>query len=272
MRENRKIKILLISISLIFLVVMLIFPLLFVIGSALSQGVSAYLAAISSPAVLSALKLTVFTTLLTLLVNTVFGLSAVWLLFHYQFRGKSILATIIDLPFTISPVVVGLMLVLTFGKQGWLFPLLHVAGVQVLFAFPAIFLATIFVTLPFISREVLPTLEARGNEEEQAAAILGAGTWEIFRKITLPDIKYPLIYGIVLTSARALGEYGAVSVVSGNLIGKTVTLPLQINVFYDNYQVTAAFAVASLLVMIAVLILIARNIIEHKGDKNVRRT
>ncbi|XOQ36142.1 MAG: Sulfate ABC transporter permease subunit CysW [Lactococcus sp.] len=247
-----------------FLVIMLILPLIFVLTTAFSDGVKTYLSAITNPYSLAALKLTLFTTILTIIVNVIFGISAIWLIFNYQFHGKSVLLSLIDLPFAISPVVVGLFYVLTFGRIGWLFPLIEILGIKIVFAVPAVVLVTIFVTLPFITREVLPVLEARGNEEEQAAAIFGASTFKIFSKITLPHIKWPLLYGLVLTTARALGEYGAVSVVSGNLRGQTVTVPLQVEMLYNEYQFSASYAVASLLVILAIIILIIRNIIEHK--------
>jgi sulfate transport system permease protein len=268
-KHRRKSETVLILTAIFFLMVMLIFPLIFVVTAALSEGLQVYLTAITSPYSLAALKLTVLTTILTIIVNILFGLAAVWLIFNYQFRGKNLLLSLIDLPFAISPVVVGLFYVLTFGRIGWLFPLVKLFDVKIVFAVPAVVLVTIFVTLPFITREVLPVLETRGNEEEQAAAIFGASTYTIFRKITLPHIKWPLLYGLVLTTARALGEYGAVSVVSGNLRGQTVTVPLQVEMLYNEYQFSASYAVASLLVMLAIIILIIRNVIEHNTTETL---
>lgn len=265
MRKKTLTQYLLIAIAIIFLVIMLILPLFFVLTSALSNGFNAYLEAISDEYTLKALKLTLITTLVTIIVNVIFSLSAIWLLFNYQFKGKNILMSIIDIPFAISPIVVGLFYVLTFGRIGWLFPIVNFLGVKIIFALPAVILVTIFVTLPFMTREVIPVLEARGNDEEQAAAIFGASASTIYRKITLPHIKWPLIYGLVLTTARALGEYGAVSIVSGNLRGKTVTVPLQVELLYNEYQFSASYAVASILVIIAIVILIIRNVVEYRG-------
>lgn len=264
MRKKTLTQYLLITIAIVFLVIMLILPLFFVITSALSNGFNAYLEAISDEYTLKALKLTLITTLVTIIVNVVFSLAAIWLLFNYQFKGKNILMSIIDIPFAISPIVVGLFYVLTFGRIGWLFPLINFLGIKIIFALPAVILVTIFVTLPFMTREVIPVLEARGNDEEQAAAIFGASASTIYRKITLPHIKWPLIYGLVLTTARALGEYGAVSIVSGNLRGKTVTVPLQVELLYNEYQFSASYAVASILVIIAIVILIIRNVVEYR--------
>ncbi|GFH39921.1 sulfate ABC transporter permease subunit CysW [Lactococcus insecticola] len=266
MKKQNLVKYLLIGIAVAFLVIMLILPLIFVVTSSLSNGVKAYFSAITDKYTLEALKLTLLTTILTIIVNLFFGIMSTWLIFNYKFRGKSILLSLIDIPFAISPVVVGLFYVLTFGRIGWLFPLVDFLGIQIVFAVPAIVLVTIFVTLPFITREVLPVLETRGNEEEQVAAMFGASSFRIFRKITLPHIKWPLAYGLVLTTARALGEYGAVSVVSGNLRGKTVTVPLQVEMLYNEYQFSSSYAVASLLVIIAVIILIIRNIIESSAQ------
>ena len=204
---------------------------------------------------------------ITVVVNTIFGLYAAWLITKFTFRGKKIISTLIDLPLTISPIIAGLIFVLTFGRQSFLYPYLEKLGIQIIFAVPGIVLATIFVTFPFISREIIPVLTAAGNDEEEAAALMGANGFQIFSQITLPHIRWALLYGIVLCSARAMGEFGAVSVLSGHLRGLTNTMPLYIELLYQAFDFTGAFAMSSILVIMAVIILILRNILEHRGNK-----
>ncbi|MCC8161815.1 MAG: sulfate ABC transporter permease subunit, partial [Lachnospiraceae bacterium] len=214
-----------------------------------------------------AILLTIEVTVLTVIFNTIFGVFASWLITRFQFRGKKIISTLIDLPLTVSPIIAGLIYVLTFGRQSALYPYLKEAGIQIIFAVPGIVLATIFVTFPFVSREIIPVLTAKGTDEEEAAALMGAGGFRIFREITFPHIKWSLLYGIVLCSARAMGEFGAVSVLSGHLRGKTNTMPLYIELLYQGYDFTGAFAVSAILVLMAVIILILRSILERKGKK-----
>jgi sulfate transport system permease protein len=200
-------------------------------------------------------------------INTIFGIFAAWTITKFQFKGKKIISTLIDLPLTISPIIAGLIYVLTFGRQSSLYPFLHSHGIDIIFAVPGIVLATVFVTFPFISRELIPVLTAQGTDEEEAAALMGAGGFRIFREITFPHIKWALLYGIVLCTARAMGEFGAVSVLSGHLRGKTNTMPLYIELLYQGYDFTGAFAISSILVIMAVIILVLRNILEYKGKK-----
>ena len=203
------------------------------------------------------------------IVNTIFGITAAWLITKYSFKGKKMLSTFIDLPVTVSPIIAGLIYVLTFGRQSILYPILDSYGIQIIFAVPGIVLATIFVTFPFISRELIPVLTAQGTDEEEAAAIMGASTFTIFRKVTFPHIKWALLYGIVLCTARAMGEFGAVSVLSGHLRGKTNTLPLYIELLYQGYDFTGAFAASSILVVLAIIVLILRLVIEKRGQKEL---
>ena len=257
----------LILLSAAFLAVMLLLPLVYIVVTALRQGIGAYLAAISDRYAVRAAVLTIEATLWAVAVNTVFGLCAAWCLTKFAFRGKKVISTLIDLPVTVSPIIAGLIYVLTFGRQSFLYPILDGMGIQIIFAVPGIILATIFVTFPFISRELIPVLTAQGTDEEEAAALMGAGTFTIFRKVTLPHIKWALLYGIVLCTARAMGEFGAVSVLSGHLRGKTNTLPLYIELLYQGYDFTGAFAASSILVILAVLVLILRVWLERRGGK-----
>jgi len=261
---NKTVKYLLISLATIFIAIMLILPLVTVIVYALRAGAKAYLEAITDEYAIKALQLTLFTCAVTLLVNTIFGLFAAWAITKFRFPGKQILTTLIDIPFSISPIIAGLVFIVIFGRIGWAYPLLEKWDIKVVFAVPGIVLATIFVTFPFISRELIPLMNASGSDEEEAAALMGAGGFTIFRKVTLPHIKWGLLYGVILCIARALGEFGAVSVVSGHLRGKTNTLPLHVEILFNEFHLTAAFSVASILVVIAVIILILRNIIEYK--------
>ena len=257
----------LIIISAVFLTVMLLLPLIYIVVTALRQGFAAYAAAVTDSYALKAAVLTIRATLWAVAVNTLFGLCAAWCLTKFAFRGKKIISTLIDLPVTVSPIIAGLIYVLTFGRQSFLYPFLESAGIRIIFAVPGIVLATIFVTFPFISRELIPVLTAQGTDEEEAAALMGAGAWTIFRKVTLPHIKWALLYGIVLCAARAMGEFGAVSVLSGHLRGKTNTLPLYIELLYQGYDFTGAFAASSILVILAVVILALRVWLERPGDK-----
>ena len=267
--ESPRIKWTLIIISMAFLILMLGFPLAVILTEALKNGIDAYFNAISDAYTMKAIKLTVIATIAAVVLNTIFGVFAAWAITKFKFKGKNILTTLIDLPFAISPIIAGLVFVLTFGRGGLLTDIINVFGIKVVFATPGIILATIFVTFPFIAREIIPLMNAQGKEEEEAAAMMGASGFKIFRKITLPNIKWGLMYGIILCIARAMGEFGAVSVVSGHIRGKTNTLPLHIEILYNEYQFSAAFAVASILVIIAIVILILRNIIEWKSKREV---
>mgnify|MGYP002673196061 FL=1 len=251
---------------------MLVVPLISVMASALKEGIGFYLKAISTEYVLSALKVTLIATSIAVLVNTFFGIWAAWLLTRFSFKGKQILATIIDIPFSISPVIVGLAYLMTFGRLGWFYPAIRAindffgTNIRITFAVPGVVLATIFVTFPFVSREIIPVLNAQGKDEEEAAALMGASGFTIFRKITLPQMKWGLIYGIILCTARALGEFGAVNALSKTR-GETFTLPLEIDALYmsgTDSSITAAFAVSSILVIIALIILFIRNIVERR--------
>lgn len=253
---------LLITISLLFVFLMLVMPLMTILSEALGAGWQVYLRAISDTYAMKALQLTLTATVLAVIINSIFGLFAAWALTRYSFPGKNLLITLIDIPFAVSPVIAGLIFILTFGRLGWLYPLLSELDVKIVFATPGIILATIFVTFPFVTRELIPLLEARGTDEEQAAALMGAKAFTIFRKITFPHIRWALLYSVILCTARAMGEFGAVSVVSGHLRGKTNTLPLHVEILYNEFQFRSAFGVASLLVVAAIILLIARNIVE----------
>jgi sulfate transport system permease protein len=251
-----------------FLFVMLVMPLCLVIFASLKNGWNVYWEAVSDRYAISALRLTVISTVVAVAANTVFALFVSWLVTRFDFKGKKTLMTLIDIPFTVSPVIAGLIFILMFGRIGWAYPLLKKYGIEIVFAMPGIILAVIFVTFPFVARELIPVLNARGRGEEEAAALMGAGGLTIFRKITLPNIKWALLYGVILCSARAMGEFGAVSALSGHLRGKTNTLPLHVEVLYNDFKKTQAFAVSSLLVILAVLVLVARNIVEYRGKKD----
>ncbi len=262
------VKWLLIGISAMFLALMLVLPLIYVLTTAFREGWTAYTKVITDKYAVSAVRLTLQATAAALVVNTVFGLFAAWCITRFRFRGKKLLSTFIDLPLTLSPVIAGLIYVLTFGRQSALYPLLQRCGISVIYAVPGIVLATVFVTFPFISREIIPVLTAAGTEEEEAAVLMGANGWTIFRKVTFPHIKWALLYGMVLCTARAMGEFGAVSVLSGHLRGKTNTMPLYIELLYQGYDFTGAFAMSSILVLMAVLILILRSVLEVLGRKD----
>ena len=273
--KNNTIKYLLITISLLFVGIMLVLPLIAIIINSLQKGWAFYIKSLTDKYVLSALKVTIIATISALIINTFFGITAAWLLTKFSFRGKHILATLIDIPFSISPVIAGLAFIMTFGRMGWAAPYItalnkfFVLDIKIVFAIPGVILATVFVTFPFISREIVPILNAQGKDEEEAAALMGADGFTIFRKITLPHIKWGLLYGIILCTARALGEFGAVNALS-KARGGTFTLPLEIDALYlsgSSESITAAFAVSSLLVLISIIILIIKNIVEHKSAK-----
>jgi len=264
---SKVVKVILITVSILFLFIMLIMPMAVLVTYALRNGWEAYKKAIFDPYTIKALWLTLTATFAAVLVNTVFGLFAAWTITKFKFRGKQLLTTLIDIPFAISPVIAGLVFILTFGRIGWAYDYMKAIDIKIVFAVPGIILATIFVTFPFISRELIPVLNAQGTDEEEAAALMGASGFKIFRKITFPHIKWALLYGIVLCTARAMGEFGAVSVISGHLRGKTNTLPLDVEILYNEFKLSSAFAVSSILVIMAVIILILRNIIEYKAKR-----
>ncbi|MGN0182617.1 MAG: sulfate ABC transporter permease subunit CysW [Candidatus Ornithomonoglobus sp.] len=261
------VKWILIGISVVFVFLFLVLPLYTVITEALKQGWDTYKTAVTDEYTISAIKLTIEATVIALVINTIFGLFAAWAITKFRFRGKKALTTFIDIPVTISPIIAGLVFILTFGRQSILYPYLQQWGIKIVFAVPGIVLATMFVTFPFISRELIPVLEAQGTDEEEAAALMGAKGLMIFRRITFPHIKWAFIYGVVLCAARAMGEFGAVSVLSGHLRGKTNTLPLHVEILFNEFKYVPAFAVSSILVIMAVLILIIRSVIEYRGKK-----
>ena len=266
-KKNNIIKYVLIAVSILFVGIMLVLPLIAIITNSLQKGWTFYIRSLTDKYVLSALKITVIATMSALIINTFFGIAAAWLLTKFSFRGKHILATLIDIPFSISPVIAGLAFIMTFGRMGWAAPYIEhlnkffVLDIKIVFAIPGVILATVFVTFPFISREIVPILNAQGKDEEEAAALMGADGFTIFRKITLPQIKWGLLYGIILCTARALGEFGAVNALS-KARGKTFTLPLEIDALYlsgSSESIVSAFAVSSLLVIISIFILIIKN-------------
>lgn len=272
-KSKKRVKYLLITVTVLFIVLMLVVPLISVISNSLAEGFSFYIKSITTEYVKSALLVTLLATVVAVIVNTIFGICAAWLLTKFSFKGKHILATLIDIPFSISPVIVGLSYLMTFGRLGWFYPVIRAINmhfgtdVRVAFAIPGVVLATVFVTFPFVSREIIPVLNVQGKDEEEAAALMGAKGFTIFRKITLPHMKWGLIYGIILCTARALGEFGAVNALSKTR-GETFTLPLEIDALYmsgTRTSITSAFAVSSILVILAIIILFARNIIEHSS-------
>ncbi|MBI5781266.1 MAG: sulfate ABC transporter permease subunit CysW [Rhodocyclales bacterium] len=256
----------LIALALAFFGLFLLLPLAAVFVEALRKGWAVYLAALVEPDALAALKLTLLAAAIAVPLNLVFGVAAAWAIAKFSFRGKALLLTLIDLPFSISPVVAGLGLVLLFGGSGWFGAWLAAHEVKVLFAVPGIVLATVLVTFPFVARELVPLMQAQGREEEEAAVVLGASGWRTFWHVTLPNVKWGLLYGVILTNARAMGEFGAVSVVSGHIRGQTTTLPLHVEILYNEYQFSAAFAVASLLALLALVTLVVKHAIERRGD------
>ncbi|UMR30810.1 sulfate ABC transporter permease subunit CysW [Massilia sp. MB5] len=258
----------LIAVALTFLTLFLFVPLVAVFAEALKKGWETYVHAIVEDDAISAIKLTLLTAAIAVPLNLIFGVAASWCIAKFEFRGKSLLLTLIDLPFSVSPVISGLIYVLLFGAQGWFGPWLQEHDIKILFAVPGIVLATIFVTFPFVARELIPLMQAQGNEEEEAAVVLGASGWQTFFRVTLPNIKWGLLYGVILCNARAMGEFGAVSVVSGHIRGETNTLPLQVEILYNEYNFAAAFAVASLLALLALVTLALKTFIEWRLHEN----
>lgn len=268
--EPRPLQWLLIGIALLFLAVMLVIPLAAVFAEALKGGWRLYLASLSDPEALSAVKLTLLTAAIVVPVNAVLGVAMAWLLTRFDFRGKQLLTTLLDLPFSVSPVVAGLMFVLLFGAHTALGGWLEAHGIQIIFAVPSIILATLFVTFPFVAREIIPLMQAQGDSEEQAALILGANGWQMFWRVTLPNIKWALLYGVILTNARAMGEFGAVSVVSGHIRGETNTIPLLVEIFYNEYNFVGAFALSSILALLAIATLAIQDILTKIQQKKHR--
>ena len=269
--ESAPIRWLLTGIALLFLTLFLFLPLAVVFSQALSKGLAAYLTAISDPDTRSAIRLSLLAVVIAVPLNVLFGLAAAWAIARFEFIGKSVLITLIDLPLAVSPVIAGLIYVLVFGAQGWLGPWLAAHDIKIIFAVPGIVLATVFITVPFVARELIPLMQSQGSDQEQAARVLGAGGWTIFRRITLPNIRWGLLYGTLLCTARALGEFGAVSVVSGHIRGLTTTLPLQVEILYNEYQFAAAFAVASLLTGLALVMLAIKSVAEWQLHRSVDR-
>jgi sulfate/thiosulfate transport system permease protein len=262
--ESRAVKFILIATALLFIGVMIFLPLVVVFVEALQQGFAVYFDSIKEPDALAAIKLTLIAALIAVPLNLIFGIAASWAVAKHEFRGKHILITLIDLPFSVSPVISGLIYVLLFGSSTLLGQWLDSAGIQILFAVPGIVLATIFVTFPFVARELIPLMQEQGIEEEEAAILLGANGWQTFRYVTLPNIKWGLLYGVLLCNARAMGEFGAVSVVSGHIRGLTNTIPLHVEILYNEYNFVAAFAVASLLTVLALVTLILKEWVERR--------
>lgn len=262
--EPRWVRYALIAVALLFLTVFLFVPLVAVFVEALKHGWTTYKESVIEPDALAAVKLTLIAAGISVPLNLVFGVAASWAIAKFDFRGKSILLTLIDLPFSVSPVIAGLIYVLMFGAQGWFGPWLMDHDIKILFAVPGIVLATVFITFPFVARELIPLMQAQGSEEEEAALVLGASGWATFRRVTLPNIKWGLLYGVILCNARAMGEFGAVSVVSGHIRGETNTMPLQVEILYNEYNFTAAFAIASLLALLALVTLAVKSFIEWR--------
>lgn len=263
---------LLIGAALAFLLAFLLVPLFLVFREAFSQGARVYLAALSDPDAWHAIKLTLTAAAVAVPLNVIFGLAAAWAISKFRFRGKQVMITLIDLPFAVSPVIAGLIYVLLFGSRGWLGPWLEDNGLHIIYAVPGIVLATVFVTFPFVARELIPVMQEQGVTHEEAALTLGASGWQTFRLVTLPSVKWGLLYGVILCNARAMGEFGAVSVVSGHIRGKTNTLPLHVEILYNEYEFAAAFACASLLALLAVATLVAKSALEYKHQRDRERS
>lgn len=261
------IKVLLIGVALTFLALVLVIPVGSVLGYALSKGMDVYLTALQNPDTIEAIRLTLLTAAIVVPLNTVFGVCAAWAISKFDFRGKQFLITLIDLPFSVSPVVAGLVFILLFGAQGWFGVWLQERGISIIFAFPGIVLATLLVTFPYVARELIPVMQMQGRAAEEAAVSLGAGGWMTFFRVTLPDIRWALLYGVILCNARAMGEFGAVAVVSGHIRGLTTTMPLQVEIMYNEYNLVGAFAVASLLMMLAVISLLAKVTFETLASR-----
>lgn len=262
----------LIGVALLFVALFLVMPLAAVFTEALRKGFGAYVDGLREPDAWSAIRLTLIVAVIAVPLNLVFGVAAAWAVAKFEFPGKTVLTTLIDLPFSVSPVVAGLMYVLVFGAQGWFGPWLIANDIKIIFAVPGIVLATMFVTFPFIARELIPLMQAQGNDEEQAAIVLGATGWQTFWHVTLPNIKWGLIYGVILCNARAMGEFGAVSVVSGHIRGQTNTIPLHVEILYNEYQSVAAFAAASLLAILALVTLLIKTVIEWRHEREMKAT
>ncbi len=258
--------------ALAFLVLFLFLPLLAVFVEALRQGIGAYLVALVEPDAFAAIKLTLLVAAIAVPSNLVFGVAASWCITKFDFRGKHLLLTLIDLPFSVSPVISGMIYVLLFGLHGWIGPWLKAHDIQIIFALPGIVIATIFVTFPFVARELVPLMQEQGREDEEAALVLGAGGWQIFWRVTLPNIRWGLLYGVLLCNARAMGEFGAVSVVSGHIRGETNTMPLHVEILYNEYNFVAAFAVASLLALLALVTLAAKSVLEWRYAAEIAAT
>ncbi len=261
------VKTILTLVAVAFVALFLVLPLVSVFYEALHKGWPLYLRAIKDPDALASVKLTLITAAFAVPLNVVFGVAAAWAITKFEFRGKNVLITLIDLPFAVSPVIAGLVFVLLFGREGLFGHWLSAHDVKIIFAVPGIILATIFVTVPFVARELIPTMEAQGTDEEQAAIVLGASGWQTFTRVTLPNIKWGLLFGVILCNARAMGEFGAVSVVSGHIAGLTNTIPLQVETLYDDYDFVGAFALASLLALLAVVTLIVKNVVEWVSSR-----
>ncbi|MGQ0658233.1 MAG: sulfate ABC transporter permease subunit CysW [Chromatiales bacterium] len=264
-REPATVRWLLVALSLAYLGVFLFVPLASVFTEALRKGLDTYLAAITEPVAVAAIRLTLIAAVIAVPLNMIFGIAAAWAIAKFSFRGKSLLITLIDLPFAVSPVIAGLIYVLLFGLQGWFGPWLQEHDIRIIFAVPGIVLATIFVTFPFVARELIPLMQEQGRETEEAAIVLGASGWQTFWRVTLPNIKWGLLYGVILCNARAMGEFGAVSVVSGHIRGQTNTMPLHVEILYNEYQFAAAFAVASLLTFLALVTVALKTFIEWRS-------
>jgi sulfate transport system permease protein len=258
------VKSLLVCVSFTFLTFVLFVPLVAIFAEALRKGIGVYIASFTERHAVSAIKMTLLVSLICVPLNLVFGLAAAWAIAKFRFPGKSILITLIDLPFAVSPVIAGLIFVLLFGMRGWLGAWLNEHNIQIIFAVPGVVLATLFVTFPFVARELIPLMQEQGSDEELAAVSLGATGWQTFWRVTLPNVKWALLYGVILCNARAMGEFGAVNVVSGKIRGKTSTLPLHVEILYNEYQFAAAFAVASLLAMLAIATLVAKSMVEWR--------
>ncbi|MFT3939355.1 sulfate ABC transporter permease subunit CysW [Rhodopseudomonas sp.] len=267
--EPAWVRLLIIGFALTFLTVFVVLPLILVFSEALAKGVAFYLSALADEEALAAIKLTLIAAAISVGLNLVFGVIAAWAIAKFDFPGKTFLITLIDLPFSVSPVISGLVFVLLFGAQGWFGPWLMAHGVQILFAVPAIVLATTFVTFPFVARELIPLMQEQGQQEEEAAISLGASGWTTFWRVTLPNIKWGLLYGVLLCNARAMGEFGAVSVVSGHIRGETNTMPLLVEILYNEYQMVAAFAIASLLALLALVTLIVKTVLEGRIEEGL---
>jgi len=265
--EPRSVRWSLLAVALGYLLLFLLLPLASVYAGALADGIGHFLAAIVDPDALAAVRLTLLVAAIAVPLNLVFGVAASWLVAKFEFPGKSLLITLIDLPFSVSPVVSGLIYVLLFGAQGWLGPWLEAHDIKIIFNASGIVLATIFVTFPFVARELIPLMQQQGTEEEEAAIVLGAGGWQTFRRVTLPNVKWGLLYGVLLCNARAMGEFGAVSVVSGHIRGETLTMPLYVELLYNNYDFVGAFAVASLLTLLALVTLALKSLLEWQFNR-----